>query len=354
MLNTLSRRCLVSAGAASLFVRPGFAAPPPLSTRFGALYSQAAKEGEVVYYANARTEEARGLSAFWQANFPQVRLTVLARNAPEIVTQVEAEKSAGLIRADVVSISEPYVAEQWRRAGMFAPYKVAAAAQLGDYGLPDGSYYMTGVYLLPPAFNTAVFPGGAGLPHSMPDFLNPAWKSKLVLGDPRTSGNTLTFFQGFLQCGAIDWAWIDALGKQDVLFVTGNPEAARMIAAGERPLSPVVSTLNSLTAKQKGQAINYFTLREGTVVAERPSGVMAGARHPNAARLLMEVLTSAEGQQAIAGAGLFWPTNSACPSVDGLPVLADFKPIHVDLASISSADKTAAFLARFDQAFGRS
>jgi hypothetical protein len=51
---------------------------------------------------------------------------------------------------------------------------------------------------------------------------------------------------------------------------------------------------------------------------------------------------------------MFWPTNSACKSVDGLPVLADLNPIRTNLETVSSADNTNAFLARFDQAFGRS
>ena len=172
--------------------------------------------------------------------------------------------------------------------------------------------------------------------------------------DPRSAGNSLTFFQGLLQLGKIDWSWITALGQQNVLFVSGNPEESRLIAAGERPLAPSVSTLNTLTAKQQGQSVDFFTVREGTVVAERPSFILHGAPHPNAAKLLMEVLTSAEGQQALAGAGMFWPTNSACGPVNGLPALATLNPLRVDLAAISTPAETQAFLSHFDLAFGRS
>ena len=133
----------------------------------------------------------------------------------------------------------------------------------------------------------------------------------------------------------------------------GNPEAARIIAAGERPVSPAVSSINILTSKQKGQAIDLYGLEDGTIVAERPSGIVAGAPNPNAARLLLELLASAEGQDALGGAGMFWPTNAESTPIAGLPPLADLKPIQLDLKSVSDEAKAKEFLARFDQAFGR-
>jgi iron(III) transport system substrate-binding protein len=354
MVYDFSRRTFISSAVLSLVGGVALAETPPLRARFAGLYAAASKEGRVVYYTSSRTEEATGLSAYWKANFPNVRLDIVAKSAPDLITQIEAEKSAGQNRVDVATITQPYVAVQWKAQGLYTPYKVAAASQLGDYTEPDGSYYVTGVYLLPPAYNTSVYPRKAGLPKKLADFLDPSWNGKLVIADPATAGNSLTFFLGMLQLGKIDWAWFDQLGKQNVLFVSGNPESARMVASGERPLAPIVSTLNSLTSKQDGQAIDFFTLPEGTVVAERPSGIMSNAPNPNAARLLLEVLTSAEGQQALAGAGMFWPTNTACPPINGLPVLADLNPVRVNLAAVSDAARTQAFLARFDQAFGRS
>src|SRR5580698_5209035 len=138
-----SRRQFVSMSTLSLVSGLAKADTPPLAARFDDLYRAASKEREVVYYSNARPEEARGLSVFWKTNFPNVRLTILSRNAPEIITQIEAERSAGQVRADVVTTSQPYIAVQWRQQGMFEPYKVSSVNQLGSFAEPDGSYCVT-------------------------------------------------------------------------------------------------------------------------------------------------------------------------------------------------------------------
>jgi iron(III) transport system substrate-binding protein len=353
MSHGISRRSLLSATAFLLAARPAFAAVSPLSERFADLYKAASKEGRVVYYTAARTEEAQAMSALWKQLFPDVKLVLVTKSAPDLITQIEAEKAAGQNRVDVATITQPYVAAIWKTKGYYAPYRVTSFGELGNYVDPDGTYYTTGVYLMPGAYNPRVFADKAGLPKTLAEFTDPAWKGKLVIAHPATAGNSRTFFLGLLQTGKIDWAWIEKLGKQDVLFVKGNPEAARIIAAGERPLSPAVSSLNILTSKNKGQAIDLYGLSDGTLVAERPSGIISGAPNPNAAKLLLEVLASAEGQDALGGAGMFWPTNSQSTPIAGLPPLADLKPIQLNLKEVSDEAQAKDFLARFDQAFGR-
>ena len=352
--NLTRRNCLALAGtmiaARSVHAREEL----QLGDTYKSLYEQAAEEGQVVYYTSARTEEARRLSEIWKSNFPDVTLTIVGKNAPELITQIEAERAAAQNRADLVTMTQPYIAEIWKANGLYQSYKARSFDQLApDYADPDGAYYVSGVYLLPAAYNTRTFADKAQLPRTLADFLDAKWKGQLVLAHPATAGNSRTFFLGLLQAGKIDWAWIEGLARQDVLFVRGNPEAARIIAAGERPLAPMVSSLNILTSREKGQAIDFFGLEDGTLVAEQPTGIMTGAAHPRAAELLLEFLISAEGQEARADAGKFWPTNAEAAPVAGLPKLADLGPIKIDLAKV--ADETAAqdFLKRFDQVFGR-
>jgi iron(III) transport system substrate-binding protein len=354
MTRGIARRTFLASSALALLPRAARAATPVLAERFADLYKAAAAEGEVVYYTSARTEEAKALSTVWKQTFPDVQLTLVTKSAPDLITQIEAEKAAGQNRLDVATITQPYVAVAWKAKGLFTPYRISSFDALGRYADPDAAYYTTGVYLTPAAYNPKILPDKTALPAALKDFLDPKWKSKLVLAHPATAGNTRTFFLGLLQAGKIDWTWIEALGKQDVLFVKGNPEAARIVAAGERPLSPVVSSLNILTSKQKGQAIDLYGLTDGTIVAERPSGIISNAPHPNGAKLVLEFIASAEGQDALGAAGMFWPTNKDSTPIPGLPPLADLKPISLDLKAIADDAKAKEFLTRFDQAFGRS
>ena len=315
--------------------------------------ARAANETEVVYYTAARTEEAERLNALWSENFPDIQLTIVGKKAPELITQVEAEKAAGVVHADVVTMTQPYVAAQWKSEGRYQPYKVSALKELGGYADPDGAYYSSGVYLLPAAYNTAAFADSKALPKSLADFLDPKWKGKIVLADPATAGNNRTFFLSLFKAGKLDWPYLEELAKQDVLFVRGNAEVVRALASGERIVAPTISSFNVIVSKEKGQAVDFYGLADGTLVAEQPSGILAGAPHPTAAKLLLEVLTSAEGQAIQADAGKYWPTNAASKPVAGLPALADFKPFSVDLSDLSDDKSADDFIKRFSKTFGR-
>ncbi|HEY0208897.1 ABC transporter substrate-binding protein [Acerihabitans sp.] len=320
------------------------------------LYSAALanNEKEVIFYSPASPEDSKLLSELWKTNFPKIHLTIVGKKAPDLITQIEAERAAKQYRADVTTMSQPYVAVIWKQKGYYLPYKVSTFDKLApDYADADGAYYSIGVYLLPAAYNTRAIADKSGLPHTLADFLDPKWKGKIVLADPTTAGNSLTFFLALLQTGKIDWSYLEKLAKQDVMFVRGNPEAARILASGERSVSPMVSSFNILTSRDQGQAIDLYSLDDGTLVTQQPSGIMSNPPHPTAAKLLLEVLTDAQAQELRADAGKYWPTNADAGSVDGLPKLAAFKPYNVDLSSLSNEKATQDFLSRFNKTFGR-
>ncbi|MCO5063486.1 MAG: extracellular solute-binding protein [Rhizobiaceae bacterium] len=313
----------------------------------------AAGETELVYYTASRNEEAKALGELWSANFPKIALTLVGKQAPEVITQVEAEKAAGQLRADVVTMTQPYVAQIWKQKGYYEPYKVSSFDKIAKgYADPDGTYYSSGVYLLTIAYNTTAYTDKSQLPHTFNDFLDPKFKGKIIIAHPSTSGNSLTYFMNLIESGKVDWAYLEKLAKQDVMFVRGASEAARSVASGERPISPIISSFNILIAKQAGQKIDLAGLDDGTQVAEQPSGIMAGAAHPNAAKLMLELLTSAKGQEVLTGAGKYWPTNVDAKMVEGMPALESLNPVSLSFATPQD-QAVQDFLKRFDTAFGR-
>jgi iron(III) transport system substrate-binding protein len=124
-----------------------------------------------------------------------------------------------------------------------------------------------------------------------------------------------------------------------------------MLAAGERVLSPMVSTQNIMNARVKGQPVDFFPTREGSIELRRTTGIFADAPDPNAAKLLLEVLTDPEIEGLIAKAGGYWPTHPDAPLPAGLPKLSAMKPVKFDLEA--NAAKSAAFVTQFDTVFGR-
>ncbi|HTH96475.1 MAG TPA: extracellular solute-binding protein [Stellaceae bacterium] len=355
----LSRRqftLLASAvsGTAALGLPLAARAAGGLPERFADLYKAAAKEGSVIFYTDGRQETAQRISAFWKQVFPDVQLLITPLGSPALIAQVETEYAAGQHRVDVTHMSQAYVAKLWKQKGFYEPYKATTFNDFApDYADADGAYYSPELYLLPAAFNTNAFPDRSALPKSLADFLDPKWKGKIVMPDPTTSGNTLTFLQTLLAKNYIDWDYLTKLATQNVLFVRGNPDVIRMLASGERTLSPLLSTFNLEPAKHKGQPIDSFVLKEGSIVVLSSMGIMAKAPHPNAAKLLVEALLSPEGQNVLTEYGAFWPANSTVKLKPGAPTIASFHPIQQPPATLDDQKKTDAFLAKFKQVFHR-
>jgi iron(III) transport system substrate-binding protein len=340
--------------ASGLSAQPASAQGSAIQQKFSNLYQAALKEGEIILYTDGRQDEAQRLSEYWKANFPGVNLRIVPKSSPALIAQIETERAAGQHRVDVSHMSQPYVAALWKQKEFYQPYRTASFARLRpDYADADGAFYTPDVYTLPAAYNTSVFKDKAQLPQSLKDFLDPRWKGRLVLADPEVSGNTLTFLTTMLATGGLDWSTLEGLAKQDILFVRSNPDSVRMVASGERALAPMISSFNIMTARMKGQPIDYYVLREGSVVVRSLLGIMSDAPHPNAARLLVEVMTSPQAESALSEGGVFWPAHPDAPPVGALPELAAFHPIASPPPSPADAANVQEFLKTFKAVFGR-
>jgi iron(III) transport system substrate-binding protein len=348
----LIRAAHLSAVAAGLFgAMMTIAAAEPLRERFKDLYKAASEEGQVVFYTDGRQENAQRISAFWKENFPDVRLAITPIGSPALIAQVETEHAAGQHRVDVTHMSQLYVAEIWKQKGLYQPYKTTTIGHyLPNYADPDGAFYSPELYVLPAAFNTKAITDRNLLPKNLADFLDPKWKGKIVLPDPVSSGNTLTFLNTMLAKGLIDWPYLEKLAKQDILFVRGNPDAVRMLSSGERVVAPILSSFNLMSAKAKGQPIDMHVLQEGAIIIESAMGIMANAPHPNAAKLLMEALMSPEGQAVLMEGGMFWPADSSVKLEGGIPPIGDMHPI---IPPPTNQEQVSAFITRFKQVFNR-
>jgi iron(III) transport system substrate-binding protein len=324
-----------------------------LPERFADLYAAAKADGEVVFYTSYRQETSTEVLAFWKKNFPDSKLNIVQKQTLDLIPTIEAEKAAGRTNPDVVFISQRYVIDDWAKRGYIEPYKTKAAAKIDPkYQDPSGNYIAVGISLLSAAYNPKAFPDTSVLPKKITDFLDPKWKGRIVFGDPKSAASQLTWFQTLLAKKIIDWDTIKGFAAQDFLFTRGNAESVRLLVAGERDLSPLISSQNVITAREKGQSIELYILDEGVVVNENLLTIFKGGPHPNAAKLLVDVLASPEGQELTAASGSYLPTHPDAASPAGLPLLKDIKTIdsREEIGGKASQD----FLAQFDEVFDRS
>ncbi len=140
------------------------------------------------------------------------------------------------------------------------------------------------------------------------------------------------------------------LRKQDFLFTRGNAESVRLLVAGERDSLAADLSQNVVTAKEKGQSIEAYILEDGVVTNENYLASSRAAQ-PERRQAVIEVLTSAEGQELVAKCGSYIPTHPdakirpACPSCR--------TEDHSSPTRTLAARPRRKFLEQFDAVFNR-
>jgi len=161
---------------------------------------------------------------------------------------------------------------------------------------PDGTYVNQRTHLSAIAYNTSlVKPEDA--PKGFADLLDPKYAGKMVKAHPGYSGTIMTATQQLVQ--ALGWGYFEKLAKQKVLQVQSATEPPKKIEAGERAIAVDGSDYLFWMAKERGAPIQVVHAIEGTPLITNPMAVFKAAPNPNAARLLVAWIMSAEGQQFI-------------------------------------------------------
>ena len=159
---------------------------------------------------------------------------------------------------------------------------------------------------------------------SYKDLLDPKWKGKLVMDDPRRAGPgqaTFTFFYLHPELGA---DFIRALGKQQITILKDYAQEVDAVGQGRYPV--LIGTADFVAVARAKQGIpiaivDARQLKEGADVnpANGSLALFNKAPHPNAAKVYINWLLSKEGQTVFARANgyvsarLDVPTDHAEP-----------------------------------------
>lgn len=142
---------------------------------------------------------------------------------------------------------------------------------------------------------------------SYKDLLDPKWKGKIVMDDPRSSGPgqaTFTFFYMHPELGP---DFIRALGAQQINILKDFQQEVDAVGQGRFPILLGTADFVAEQRMQQGVPIAIVDprqIKEGSDVspANGEVALFNRAPHPNAAKLYINWLLSKEGQTAFARA----------------------------------------------------
>ena len=228
---------------------------------------------QVDYWRGSSTKVSERALTEWRAGKPGFDVVEGNRGVQLIM------RDDGLFQKYVPPSSEKFPAHFKEKDGMITPWRV----------LPISILYNTNM----------VKP--AELPKSFDDLLAAKWNNKITMPDPTRHTTTAQFLWNLNKFKGDKWLdLVKGLAKQKPLLVESLAPVTTTIIKGE---APVGITYIKYVKQYKGPV--SYVLMDKYLSDPNYMSLSAKALHPNAAKLYLEFVTSAEGQKLAAEEGEF-------------------------------------------------
>jgi iron(III) transport system substrate-binding protein len=297
------------------------------------LVKAARKEGSLTWYiAQVDGETAQQMGHAFTRQYPGVNVSVIRTTGQVAYERLQQDLRNQSPQCDVFSTTDiahmPALMKRKALAHYFPPNAAAMASAFKGLG-EEGYYYPTTSTLMLIIYHSQkVQPADA--PTKWDDLLDPKWKSRVAFGHPG--------FSGYVGVWALEmkklygWKWFDALAKNNPRIGRSGLDPLTLINAGEclcglGPLS------GALLSADKGNPIGVVYPTDGSVLCIGPSGVLANAPHPNAARLFMNWMLSKEFAQFCVDVRVT-PVREDVTAKAGAKPIADVKLLRLTTAEI--------------------
>jgi iron(III) transport system substrate-binding protein len=305
-----------------------------------ALEDAARKEGEVTWYVGSidnRNAETAGKA--FTAKYG-VKVNVVRAASQIIYQRLSQDLSQKIANADVFSSVDIGNFVTLKNNKSLLQYKTETEAQLLEpfHNLdPDKFFHATVASVIVIAYNTDKVKG-ADIPRTWKDLLDPKWDGKLALGHPGFSGFAGTWAAQMQKL--YGKAYLERIEKMRPQVSRSLQDAVGLLGSGERLVSPIpIAPIIESADKGNPLAIEYPS--DGAIFVATPSGVLANAPHPNAAKLFLEFLQGPEFNQIMVKAR-YESMRADVKPLAGVKSVTDVKLIRPTIEdSVSGIPKVA-------------
>ena len=301
------------------------------------LYEAAKTEGKVAVYSSMNSDDGKKVFGAFKAKFPGVEVEHTRASGEVLTTRVVTEKKAGQDLFDVVEsnlFEVGYIIDQ----GYTQKYVVASAADYpAEVKGADGSFIAARLNNDIPGINTTKLPAGVTI-KTWKDLCNPALSGKIAVeqGDVVVY-SALRKILGDAEAQSV----LKCIAANKPSLRSGHTDMANLLAAGE--FAVTLSSNGHRLAQLKYEENKPITWAQTDPIITDVQGLALANKppHANAGKLLMEWMTSPDGQKAIQSTGRV-PANPKVPP--RYPDLNNFAKIfYVSLALRADFEKDQAF-----------
>lgn len=321
---------------------------PPTSqdAAWAKVVEAAQKEGRLTIYSyNFVGDVGLAISQAFRERYG-IQVEIITGRGSAFIERLKTEKRMGSIMADM-SDNSPTNAKNMKEQG----FTISIAGELP--ALREKDVWVADVLATDPqdkhliTFNFSTYssyvntnlvkPGEE--PAVWKDLLDPKWKGKMTVADPTTGAGLLNTFVTLMREKVIDEEFIKSLYKQDIRFALSAPDAAGILARGERSFMITVTSSEFGSFVSQGAPIKAVGLNDGTVLTAIVVTAFGGGPHPNAAKLFMNWLISQEGQTVYSKAASVTSARKDVPS--SLPKASQVTPKRPIVVTSADTDTAA-------------
>ena len=278
------------------------------SAEWQRVVAAAKKEGKVVIGAPPGSDFRNEAQAALKKRF-DVDAEFIQAPGPNLMSKVVAEKQAGAASVDAFLIG-PCTGNSLLKADLFEPLAPAMvlpevkdpAKWFGGHLWADNQTGKNLLYSFVAQITPSLYYNTQLVKpqevRSYNDLLDPKWKSKIGLRDPRVPGGGLAMWAFLLDLKGEEY--IRKLAQQEMFVGRNARQIADALAKGTLSLTIGVGYRDFGAFLDANLPVKHLpTLKEGTYVSGGNGiiGIIKGAPHPNAAKLVFNWLLSREGQE---------------------------------------------------------
>jgi iron(III) transport system substrate-binding protein len=363
---SLSRTILkLAVGVLAVMAQLSLAAAPPAGypANYQQLVDAAKKEGKVVIYATTDTKSAEPIVKDFEALYPGIKVEYNDLNSTELYNRFIGEAAAGGGTGDVTWSSSMDLQVKLVLDGHALAYKSPETKNLPSWANWKDMAYGTTYEPISILYNKRLLKGDE-IPKSHADLIrvlaNPKFKGKVVSYDPERSGVGFSYLtQDLKNNPAGFWNMAKALGSAGVKVYTSTGAMMEKVSSGEALMGYNIIGSYAFLKSKKDPSIGYLYPTDYTVVMSRVMFISRHAKSPNAAKLWVDYILSARGQQVISDKADLFAIRA---DIKGETTMANLtkvlgtgaKPIAINQDTVEFLDqkKRLDFLKKWQQALG--
>jgi iron(III) transport system substrate-binding protein len=280
------------------------AIPPGYPRSYSRIVDEASRERSVLIYSSADLHEIAPLLREFQRTYPFVKVRYLELSAIDIYRRLIREARAGAGSADLVWSAAMDLQIKLVNDGYAQPYASPEKPALPAWAIWKNEAYGVTAEPIVFAYNRKLMPK-ADVPASHGDIVRLLsakrrfYKGRVATYDPFRSSAGYLYWTQDLQTNLDTWSLVREFGAVGATFHDTSKQMLDKLSSGQSVFAYNVLGSYALERQSQDPTIGVVMPNDYTLVMSRIALIPNQARHPNAAKLLLDFMLSRRGQNIL-------------------------------------------------------